>query len=59
MGPHHFSTPDQVIHQDFVYLPATQPLVHVRSVDLEGPDGEIAVIRDDRYVIDFSATGDG
>jgi hypothetical protein len=55
VGPGDFSAPEHVVHQDFVYLPATQPRVGVRRLDLETPTGPVAVIRDDRYVIDFAA----
>jgi leucyl aminopeptidase (aminopeptidase T) len=55
VGPGDFSAPEQVVHQDFVYLPATQPRVHVRRVDLDTPAGPVAIIRDDRYVVDFGA----
>lgn len=54
-GVDDFSEPDQVVHIDRVYLPQTQPRVRVLSVDLEGPEGSAALMRDGRYVADVFA----
>ncbi len=43
--PQDFSSPDAVIHLDRVYIPETQPDVHVTSVTLRGPDLEREIIR--------------
>lgn len=53
VGAGDFSSPERVIHQDFVYLPSTQPLVHVVSVDLTIDGDPVPLIREDRYVVDF------
>jgi hypothetical protein len=34
VGPGDFSSPKEVIHLDRIYIPATQPLVHVKSIVL-------------------------
>jgi hypothetical protein len=54
VGAAQFSSPEEVVHIDRVYLPSVQPLVHVRRADLRGPGFEIPLIRDDRFVVDFS-----
>jgi hypothetical protein len=54
VGPAQFSRPDKVVHIDRVYLPSVQPLVHVRRVDLRVQQREIPLIRDDRFVVDFT-----
>jgi len=56
VGPGRFSRPEEVVHIDRVYLPSVQPLVHVRRADLRGPGFEIPLIRDDRFIFDFSPT---
>ena len=43
-GPSAFSRPEEVIHLDRIYIPATQPRVAVRSVTLIYPDGPAEVI---------------
>jgi hypothetical protein len=54
VGPRQFSRPEAVVHIDRVYVPSVQPRVHVRRLDLFGPEGEATpLLRDDRYVIDF------
>jgi hypothetical protein len=53
VGPAQFSRPEAVVHQDRVYLPSLQPRVQVRRVDLTLPGKTLALIRDDRYVVDF------
>lgn len=54
VGPEDFSRPEAVVHVDRVYLPQTQPQVKVKKVELEFPDRPpLALIRDDRYVIEF------
>jgi hypothetical protein len=54
VGPGHFSRPEEVVHIDRVYLPSVQPLVRVRRADLRGPGFELPLIRDDRFIVDFS-----
>ena len=54
VGPADFSAPDKVTHEDRVYVPACQPGIEVRFLDLMLPNGvRQTVIRDDCYVIDF------
>jgi len=54
VGPTDFTAPDKVAHEDRVYVPACQPGIAVRFLDLMMPNGvRQTVIRDDRYVIDF------
>ena len=53
VGAARFSRPEEVVHIDRVYLPSVQPLVHVRRADLHLPASEIALIRDDRFIVDY------
>jgi hypothetical protein len=53
VGAADFSRPEAVVHIDRVYLPALQPRVKVVSVDLQLPGGDVALIRDDHYVVEF------
>jgi hypothetical protein len=51
-GPASFSRPEEVIHIDRIYIPATQPRVSVYSVVLRYPDGSDEVVMNDgRYRI--------
>ena len=52
-GPGCFSSPDKAVHLDRVYLPQTQPRVHVAAVDLTLEDGRgtVALMRDGRYAV--------
>jgi len=49
VGPADFSGPDAVIHLDRVYIRETQPLVLVREVRLEGPEGARTIIVDGEF----------
>ncbi len=49
VGPSDFSSPDAVIHLDRVYIPETQPLVEVREVRLEGPEGALTIMLDGHF----------
>lgn len=52
VGPDDFPSPDDVVHIDRVYLPATQPRVRVEAVDLELDDGStMELMRDGEYVL--------
>jgi len=52
VGPADFSSPDEVIHLDRIYIPATQPRVAAYSVVLRYPDGTDEVLMlDGRYRI--------
>lgn len=53
VGPADFRSPARVIHQDYVYVPATQPLVAAVAVDLEIDGQLLPLMRDNRYVVDF------
>jgi len=56
VGPDAFSSPDNVIHIDRVYVPETQPDVTVVSVDFHMEDGTtLPLMRDNDYVVDFKA----
>ncbi len=46
VGPQHFSSPDEVIHLDRVYIHQMQPQVKVVEVRLAGPEGDRVIIRD-------------
>jgi hypothetical protein len=51
VGPSAFSSPAAVVHIDRVYLPALQPRVLARAVDLVDPDGCVTpLMRDGVYV---------
>ena len=51
-GPSAFSRPEEVVHLDRIYIPATQPRVAVYSVVLRYPDGpEEVLMADGRYRI--------
>ncbi|MGE5741250.1 MAG: hypothetical protein ACM32H_04360 [Candidatus Aminicenantes bacterium RBG_16_66_30] len=51
-GPAAFSRPEEVVHIDRIYIPATQPRVAVYSVVLRYPDGtEEVLMTDGRYRI--------
>ncbi len=54
VGPAQFSRPEEVVHIDRVYVHSMQPLVRVRRADLHGPGFDFPLIRDDRFVIDFT-----
>jgi len=52
VGPGDFSSAQEVIHLDRIYIPATQPQVSVSSLSLCYPDGaQEQVLRDNRYCI--------
>jgi hypothetical protein len=56
VGPHQFSKPEAVVHQDHVYLPQLQPRVAVASAVLEYQDGSTEeLMRGGMYTIDFGA----
>jgi len=52
-GPAQFSAPHKAVHLDRVYLPETQPRVHVARVDLVLDDGRgtIELMRDGAYSV--------
>lgn len=59
VGPGDFSSPAAVVHIDRVYLPETQPLVTVETVDLVLEDGtREALLVDGRYAVDFDPGAD-
>lgn len=52
VGPEDFSSPEEVIHLDRIYIPATQPRISVKSLILQCEDnrGEI-IMENSRYLI--------
>jgi hypothetical protein len=56
VGARDFTSPEAVVHIDRVYLESLQPRVRAARVDLLGPGGRLALIRDGRYVY-RAATG--
>ncbi|HDT13745.1 MAG TPA: hypothetical protein ENO03_05235 [Candidatus Aminicenantes bacterium] len=51
-GPADFSRPEEVVHIDRIYIPATQPRVAVYAVVLRYPDGSDEVVMSEgRYTI--------
>jgi len=53
VGPTAFTSPDRVVHQDWVYLPEIQPDVTVRRLRLSGPGGDHELIRDGEWILRF------
>ncbi|NOZ93439.1 MAG: hypothetical protein GXP47_01705 [Acidobacteria bacterium] len=54
VGAGDFSTPEAVVHQDRVYIPALQPNVEVTAADLEMEDGAtLPLMRGGRYAVSF------
>jgi len=52
VGPKDFSSPKQVIHQDRIYIPATQPRISVKSVVLVYPNNQKeTIIENDKYLV--------
>ena len=52
VGPKDFSSPKQVIHLDRIYIPATQPLISVKSVVLNYPNNQKeTIIENDKYLV--------
>lgn len=55
VGPDQFSSPQAVVHQDYVYLPEIQPGVVVVEASLAMDDGSIVdLMKNGEYCIDFS-----
>lgn len=52
VGPADFSSPQAVIHQDRIYIPATQPRITLKAVNLGYTDDRIeTIIKDGHYTI--------
>jgi len=52
VGPRDFASTDSVVHIDRVYVPASQPLIHVERVDLTFPGGDRrTVMANNEYVV--------
>ena len=52
VGPGDFSSPKEVIHLDRIYIPATQPLIHVKSIVLGyEKDRTEEIFKDGEYLI--------
>jgi hypothetical protein len=52
VAPSDFSTPENVIHLDRIYIPATQPDIKVKSIVLKYEDGkEEEIINNGKYLI--------
>ena len=54
VGPGDFSNPEEVVHQDYVYVAALQPRVVIARASLTMADGTtLELMRDGHYVVDF------
>ncbi|MBN2722803.1 MAG: hypothetical protein JXR95_01895 [Deltaproteobacteria bacterium] len=54
VGVKDFSSPEQVIHIDRVYIPETQPLINIDYLVLENMDGsETTLMENGKYTINF------
>jgi hypothetical protein len=54
VGPSSFSSPEEVVHIDRVYIPQTQPRVVARQVVLEAEDGApTTLMTDGRYSVEL------
>ncbi len=54
VGPDDFSTPEEVVHQDHVYVTALQPRVTIARASLTMDDGALLeLMKDGHYVISF------
>lgn len=52
IGPEDFSSPEEVIHLDRIYIPETQPRIKVASLVLHMENGtQETIIQDDKYQI--------
>jgi hypothetical protein len=52
VGPEDFSSPEEVIHLDRIYIPATQPRITLESLSLVYPKGEYELlIKNGKYLI--------
>lgn len=52
VGPGDFSNPDEVIHLDRIYIPATQPRITVRSIELNYANGKTeTILENGKYLI--------
>jgi hypothetical protein len=50
IGPEDFSSPEEVIHLDRIYIPETQPRIKVASLVLHMENGtQETIIQDDKY----------
>jgi hypothetical protein len=50
VGPADFTSPQAVVHIDRIYIPSTQPRVHVEKIELKMPGGATEILmRDGRY----------
>lgn len=52
VGPGDFSSPGEVVHLDRIYIPATQPLIAIKIIDLHYEDSKIETIMENgKYTI--------
>ena len=52
IGPDDFSRPDRVVHIDYIYLPETQPSVHIDELTLHAAGTEpVTLMRDGAWII--------
>lgn len=49
VGPGDFSAPERAVHIDRVYLRALQPAISVERLVLRNPEGELALMENDRW----------
>ncbi len=51
-GPDKFSSPEAVVHIDYIYIPKLQPRVQIASLMLQTGADQTEIIRDGEYVIE-------
>ena len=52
IGPADFSSPEAVIHLDRIYIPATQPLISIKSISLKFPGAhETVIMKNGNYTL--------
>jgi hypothetical protein len=53
IGPKDFSSPQEVIHLDRIYIPATQPRISVKSILFGYPDNQTEIIMENNKYLVF------
>ncbi|XEY28426.1 hypothetical protein UABHE_006385 [Candidatus Uabimicrobium helgolandensis] len=49
VGPQHFSSPEKVVHIDYVYIKETQPLVAINKMELFFADSSQIIMHNNKY----------